>query len=44
MNNQPVVIPSENKAQVLQSIQKYYRSHHYNIENLKSYEVIRSLK
>ena len=44
MNNQPVVIPSENKAQVLQSIQKYYRAHHYNIENLKSYEVIRSLK
>lgn len=44
LNNQPVLIPSENKSQVLKSIQKYYGSHHYNIENLKSYEVIRSLK
>lgn len=42
--NKEVTIPYINRKELLKSLQKYYSLHHYNIENLKSYEVIESLR
>lgn len=42
--NKEVSIPYINRKELLKSLQKYYSLHHYNIENLKSYEVIESLR
>ena len=37
-------IPYKNRKELLQSLQKYYKLHHYNIDKLRSYEVIESLR
>ena len=44
LTNKEVSIPYKNRKELLKSLQKYYSLHHYNIENLKSYEVIESLR
>lgn len=44
LTNIQVSIPYKNRKELLKSLQKYYSLHHYNIENLKSYEVIESLR
>ena len=44
LTNKEVSIPYQNRKELLKSLQKYYSLHHYNIENLKSYEVIESLR
>ena len=44
LNDEDITIPILNRKELLKSIQKYYKLHHYNIENLKSYEVIESLR
>jgi len=42
--NETVNIPYKNRISILKSLQKYYSLHHYNIENLKSIDVINSLR
>ena len=44
LTNKEVSIPYKNRKELLKSLQKYYNLHHYNIESLKSYEVIESLR
>ena len=44
LNNIEVDIPYKNRKELLKSLQKYYSLHHYNIDNLKSYAVIESLR
>ena len=44
LNNHEVEIPYKNRKNLLFPLQKYYDLHHYNIENLKSYDVIESLR
>ena len=44
LNNIEIDIPYKNRKELLKSLQKYYSLHHYNIDNLKSYDVIESLR
>ena len=44
LQNESVKIPYNNRKELIFSLQKYFSLHHYNIENLKSYEVIESLR
>ena len=44
LNNNEIDIPYKNRKELLKSLQKYYSLHHYNIDNLKSYDVIESLR
>ena len=44
LQNESVNIPYKNRKELILSLQKYFSLHHYNIENLKSYEVIESLR
>ena len=44
LNNVEIDIPYKNRKELLKSLQKYYSLHHYNIDNLKSYDVIESLR
>ena len=44
LQNESVKIPYKNRKELILSLQKYFSLHHYNIENLKSYEVIESLR
>jgi len=44
LEKEEIDIPFQNRKELLKSIQKYYSLHHYNIESLKSYEVIESLR
>ena len=44
LNNSEIDIPYKNRKELLKSLQKYYNLHHYNIDNLKSYDVIESLR
>jgi len=44
LENQSVKISYKNRKELIVSLQKYFSLHHYNIENLKSYEVIESLR
>ena len=39
-----IFILIKNRKELIMSLQKYFSLHHYNIENLKSYEVIESLR
>ena len=44
LNNREIDIPYKNRKELLKSLQRYYSLHHYNIDNLKSYDVIESLR
>ena len=44
LKGEEVDIPYKNRKELLQSLQKYYKLHHYNIDKLRSYEVIESLR
>lgn len=44
LKNLEITIPVQNRKKLFNDIQKYYSLHHYNIEKLKSYEVIESLR
>ena len=44
LNNNEVDIPYKNRKELLKYLQKYYSLHHYNIDNLKSYDIIESLR
>ena len=44
LQNESVDIPYKNRKKLIVSLQKYFSLHHYNIEKLKSYEVIESLR
>ena len=44
LQNESVKIPYKNRKELIMSLQKYFSLHHYNIENLKSSEVIESLR
>jgi hypothetical protein len=44
LQNESVKIPYKNRKELILSLQKYFSLHHYNIEKLKSYEVIESLR
>ncbi len=44
LQNKSVDIPYKNRKELIVSLQKYFSLHHYNIEKLKSYEVIKSLR
>ena len=44
LQNESVNIPYKNRKELIMSLQKYFSLHHYNIEKLKSYEVIESLR
>lgn len=44
LKNFEITIPVQNRKKLFNDIQKYYSLHHYNIEQLKSYEVIESLR
>ena len=44
LNNSEIDIPHKNRKELLKSLQKYYSLHHYSIDNLKSYDVIESLR
>ena len=44
LQNESVDIPYKNRKKLIVFLQKYFSLHHYNIEKLKSYEVIESLR
>lgn len=44
LNNHEVEIPHNFRKNLIHCLQKYYSLHHYNIQNLKSYDVIESLR
>ena len=44
LQNESINIPYKNRKELIMSLQKYFSLHHYNIEKLKSYEVIESLR
>ena len=44
LQNESIDIPYKNRKKLILSLQKYFSLHHYNIEKLKSYEVIESLR
>ena len=44
LNDHEVEIPHKNRKNLIFSLQNYYDLHHYNIKNLKSYDVIESLR
>ena len=44
LQNESVDIPYKNRKKLIVSLQKYFSLHHYNIDKLKSYEVIESLR
>lgn len=44
LKGEEVEIPYKNRKELIQSLQKYYKLHHYNIDKIKSYEVIESLR
>ena len=44
LNDIEIDIPYTNRKELLKYLQKYYSLHHYNIDNLKSYDVIESLR
>ena len=44
LQNESINIPYKNRKELIMSVQKYFSLHHYNIEKLKSYEVIESLR
>ena len=44
LQNESINIPYKNRKELIISLQKYFSLHYYNIEKLKSYEVIESLR
>ena len=44
LNDHEVEIPHKNRKNLVFFLQNYYDLHHYNIKNLKSYDVIESLR
>ena len=44
LKNKNIEIPYQNRKELIKSLQDFYKLHHYNIDQLKSYEVIESLR
>lgn len=44
LKNKNIEIPYQNRKELIKSLQTFYKLHHYNIDQLKSYEVIESLR
>ena len=44
LENKGVCIPKKNQRELLEMLFKYYSLHHFDLSNLKSYEIIKSLE
>tara|TARA_B100001758_G_scaffold247879_1_gene268049 strand:+ start:30365 stop:31072 length:708 start_codon:yes stop_codon:yes gene_type:complete len=44
IKNEPINIPQNDKSILLHKLIRYYKLHHYNIENVKSHIIIESLR
>ena len=44
LENSEVSIPKKNQRELLEMLFKYYSLHHFDLSNLKSYEIIKSLE
>ena len=44
LENKEVCIPKKTQRELLEMLFKYYSLHHFDLSNLKSYEIIKSLE
>jgi hypothetical protein len=44
LNNNAVIIPQEQKTELLKDLLYYYKLHHYNLDSITSHLVIETLR